>query len=332
MSLKRSSIPVLVLVAAISVAVMVAGCSSGNDAEPADKFPERPITLVVPYGAGGGTDIIARKVAEQAERELGGTITVVNKEGGVTVPAMEEVRKSKPDGYTLIVVSTPLSTLRHITDDVKISWQDFEPIVGLNEDLYCISVRADSEWDTIEEFVNYAKENPGKVNFGAAGPGGTFYMSVIAFLDATGIDAKIVPHPKGVSEIRTALLGGHVDVCAVGAGDVYEFVRSGQIKVLAVAGSERNKHLPDVPTLEEAGINSFPVATFRGIVGPKGIPEPVVEKLHNAFKKALESEEVVEFMKKNGLDTMYLSPSDWEAYLEEQDSIFATLANLMQSK
>ncbi|MGI6630581.1 MAG: tripartite tricarboxylate transporter substrate binding protein [Bacillota bacterium] len=328
---KKSLLISLAVCMAICLAFVISGCSSNAENDSEVNFPEQPVTLVVPYGAGGGTDVIARKVASLAERSLGETITVVNKPGGVTAPAMLEISQSKPDGYNLLVVSTPLVTLRHINDDITISYEDFEPIVGMNEDLYCISVLADSEFNSVQDIVDFAKEHPGELKIGAAGPGGTFYMSVLSFLDATGIDAKIVPHPEGVNAIRTALLGNHVDVIAVGVGDILEFVKGKQIKVLAVAGNERNSYLPDVPTLKEEGIDAVPVSTFRGIVGPKGMPEEVVETLHSAFKEALESQELVDFMESSALDVMYLSPSDWYNYLKESDDLFGSLADLYKA-
>jgi len=326
--LSRSKLLVFAAASLFALSTLT-GCSSGGTAgskSPADDFPKQPITLVVPYAAGGGTDVLCRKLADQVK--LGQPVTVVNKDGGVTAPAMLENSRAKPDGYNLLVVSTPISTLRHITSDVKISWQDFNYIMGFNEDVYCITVKKDAKWNSVKELVQYAKENPGKINFGTAGPGGTWYMSALSFIDATGINVKIMPHPKGTNEIRTALLGGHVDLIAVSVGEVKDFVKNGQLKILAVAGKERHKDFPDVPTLEQEGIKAVPVSTFRGIVGPKGMPQPVVEKLHAAFKEALHQKDTVDFMDRNGFYMKYMPPAEWKAYLEEQDKIFGSLAEL----
>lgn len=338
----------IAIVAVLLLSAFMAGCGSKQQAEkpkeepkkqeqkqePEKKkldFPKKEITLVVPYSAGGGTDLVARKIAAAAEKLLPVPIVIVNKPGGGSAPALIEVSRAKPDGYTLIMAATPLATLRHASN-VNISYEDFESVIGLNFDPFALSVRADAPWKNIKEFIQYCKDNPGKVRLGVTAPGGAWHTAGLAFQQATGTNVKLIPFDKGAAQIIPEILGGHVDATTISAVEAGPNVRAGKLRMLAVAGDKRLDAFPDVPTFKENGIDVFPASAFRGIMAPKGTPKEIVDFLFETFREAAKDKDYIEFMKKNGYGMMTLNPKEWRDFLANQDSKFAELKKSFDAK
>jgi tripartite-type tricarboxylate transporter receptor subunit TctC len=280
--------------------------------------------MVVPFGAGGGTDAVARVLSKAAEEYLGQPIIVTNKPGAAGAPALIEVSRAKPDGYTLIFTGATIATLRHV-GAADISYEDFDSVFGANNDPFAVSVREDAPWQTIEEFIDYAKQNPGKLLVGTTAPGGAWHNAAQALKSATGIDFKIVPFAEGAVPAINALLGGHVDAVTVSGVEIGPNVEAGKVRMLAVAGNERQEKFSEVPTFKERGIDVFPVSAFRGVLAPKGLPQEVLDKLGDAFMKASKKQEFIDFMNKNGYGIMRLGPKDWEEFLIEQDTGYGKL-------
>lgn len=316
--MKNSKIIITIMILVMVMVTMV-GCGQKTEV-----YPSKDVTLVVPYSAGGGTDMVARILAKEAEKVLGGTIAVVNKPGGGSAPGMLSVAQAKSDGYTLCAVAPPVVTLNRL-GKADISYEDFQPVVGVNFDPFTITVRADAPWGTIEEFIKYAKENPGKVKLGTTTPGGAWHTGALALEDRSGAKFKIIPFEKGAKPAVVDLLGGNLDAVTVSVPEVAPNVEAGKFRILAVAGDEGVEAFPDVPTFTEVGIDVPPIGAYRGIMAPKGTPEEVIKVLHDAFKEALTTEAVNQFMKENLLGKMYMSTEDWTHFLEEQDKVFADL-------
>lgn len=329
MKMKKFRLPILGL-ALLFMLSSVVGCgsktSNTNDttAKKAETFPTKGISLVVPYAAGGGTDMVARILATQVEKELGQTVTVVNKPGGGSALGMLDVAQAKPDGYNLVIVAPPVVAMSRLGQS-KISYKDLQPVIGVNNDYFALTVAKDAPWNTIQEFMDYAKKNPGKVQVGTTTPGGAWHTAAIALEDKTGIKLKIIPFEKGAPPAIAELLGGHLDAITVSVPEVAANVKGGKLKILAVAGNDRVEDFKDVPTFKESGIDVPAIGAYRGIMAPKGTPEEVVKKLHDAFKKAVDSKEVEDFLKKNIYGKMYLSTADWTKFLENEDKIFIEL-------
>jgi len=276
--------------------------------------PTKPITFIVPWAAGGGTDTWTRMLAKVAEKELGQEIVVVNKIGAGGTVGLTAGMNAKPDGYTLTLASIPLSIIPHVQSVPKFfSYKSFEPILRFNLDPGTVTVRTDSPWKTLEEFLAAAKANPGSISIASAPPGGAYNFVVKQFEEITGTSFNIIPY-NGAGPAVVALLGGHVDATNFSPGEVLSQVQSGEFRVLAVMSTERSSVLPEVPTLYEKGIK-LEAGSWRGIVVPKGTPEEIINTLHTVFKKVLESQEVKTFAKNAGYSINYLSPEEFGEFM-----------------
>lgn len=323
MKKKILSFMVLAVAACISV-----GCANnnakkeGNGGESANSdYPKKPIQLIVPYAAGGGTDTVARAIGNEVQNELGQSVAVQNVTGGSGAVGFQQGINSKADGYTLTMTTVELLTLPQLGVS-NFKYTDFRPIALLNKDPAAITVRADAPWDTIEDFIEYAKKNDVKV--GNSGVGAIWHMAAIAFQNETG--AKFVHTPyDGAAPAVTALLGGHVDAVTVSPGEVYTQVQSGDFKVLAVMSDERVKQLPDVPTLKEKGID-LSIGTWRGICVPKETPDDICSKLEGAFIKASETDAYKSTLEKLNLGYASMKSEEFSKFLEQQNTQFEELS------
>lgn len=288
------------------------------------KFPERGINMVIGYAAGGGTDLIGRILAKSAEAELGVPVTVINQVGGASVPSLTDLLNARPDGYT-IQFTTPVPVqYHHISDDVNWSYKDFTTIMNVGSDPYVVTINANLPWENLQDLVDAAKSNPGTIKGAMVTPGVIWGDSVIAFVE--GIDCYeeivLVPNPSGTAGCITAVVGGHADFLCVSAGEVLDYVTAGQLKIIAVTGDERNGMFPDIPTAGEQGFDLFPVSNFRGLIAPPGMDPRIVEKLHNGFKAAMDSEEFTTYMKNYGMEKLYLAGDDYVDFLKTNDEWF----------
>ena len=274
--------------------VVVAGAISMTAmAGVAQDFPERPITVVVPYGAGGTTDISARKIASLAEAELGQPVVVENRPGGSGTNAMRAVANAKADGYTLIATtSSPLFVTPAIRPVGYDSVKDFTPILNYSGPFHGVLVQAGSPYKTLQDLVEAAKDK--QISYGTAGAMGGAHLSFESISRETSSKLKHVPF-NGAAAATAALLGGHVDVALVPA--YRDLVNSDQLTLLGILDGTRDPDFADAPTLKEAGYNvEFP--SVVGIMAPAGTDAAVVEKLETVFTKVASSEEFKTFMTK----------------------------------
>lgn len=298
------------------------GCQSQQSKEATVNFPEKSIEIIVPYAAGGGTDAVARALADAAKDCFSKPIAVVNKTGGGGAVGMAEGANAKADGHTVTMITVELVTLPNI-GLAPFTYNDFKPVILINSDPSALTVRADAPWDSAEEFLNYAKEHPGEVKVGNSGAGAIWHLAAAAIEDKTGVKFNHVPF-DGASPAVTALLGGHIDAVTVSPAEVASHVKSGQLKILAVASENRLEQFPDVPTFKELGIDVV-VGTWRGLGVPKDTPDEVVNILYEGFKKAAEKDSFKEFMKNAGLG---LEVKDGNGFLERikrDDELFSKL-------
>ncbi|MEI8191360.1 MAG: tripartite tricarboxylate transporter substrate binding protein, partial [candidate division NC10 bacterium] len=272
---------------------------------PAAGFPERDITLVVPWAAGGGTDTLARTLVKNGKKYFGVNINVVNRVGGTGAVGMDSVVKSKPDGYTVGVITFNLSTYR-LLGQSELSYRDFDLIALLNRSQAGLSVKADSQFKTLKELVDYAKANPGVVTVGHSGPAGAWHLAAAAISQKTGVKFTFVPF-DGAAPTRTALVGGHISVCASGMDEVLQFYQTKQIRILAANSPARHPAFADVPTMAEAGFPvENPIFDWRGLGTAKGTPPEILKVLRDGFKKATEDPEYIALMDKLALPRTYL--------------------------
>lgn len=310
--------------------LIVGGCSSKGDEEVSASdggkkidFPTKAATLIVPYSAGGGTDAVGRAIASSAEKHLGESIGVVNKTGGGGAVGMTEGANSKADGYTMTMLTVELTMLPHL-GLTPTTHEDFKPIAQFNFDPSSIVVPADAPYNTIEEFVEFAKENPGKVRIGNGGTGGAGHLSAVAMGEAVGAEFSHIPFEGGAPAV-TAVLGGHVEAVAVQPPEVLQQVKGGKLKILGVMAKERLAVLPDVTTFNEAGYDFGEVGVWRGVAVPKDTPDEVTAVLTEAFMKAAEEPEFVEFMENNGLGLVINDAKNFKQLMVDSHELYGEI-------
>ncbi|KIQ30891.1 hypothetical protein RT97_16990 [Variovorax paradoxus] len=263
-------------------------------ASAADAYPSKPVKILVGYSAGGAVDAIARSVGQRMASILGQPVVVENKPGAGTNIAIKSLTTSAPDGYTLLLAANALAVNPSMYQPAPYDLDhDFTPISMVGRVPVVFAVREGSPIRTLPEFVAAAKAKPGGVTVATPGNGATPHLAMELFQHTAGLKLSHVPY-KGGAQAITDVLGGHVDVVAVNALEVLPLVKGGKLKVLAVMSTERSAVLPGVPTVAESGYPGFEASVWYGFVAPAGLPKPVLEKLHDAVQKAIDSKEVRE--------------------------------------
>lgn len=274
----------------LAVAAALAILSAPARAE----FPDKPITLIIPWNAGGSTDQTARALAAAAEKELGQPIVIVNKPGASTTLGMSELAAAAPDGYTIGTLSTTTYMAPITGTEVPYTMMEsFDFVSYYGDNLIGIAALSGKEWETLDDLIAASKEGNG-LNYGTAGANTTQNLISEALKQATGGQLTHIPY-RGSAESLPSLLGGHVDF--ITETSVWApYVETGEVKIFAVNTPERSASLPDVPTLAELGYRSL--RSVQGIIAPAGLPEDVRSKLETAFRNALKDEDFVALMGK----------------------------------
>ena len=282
------------------------------------QFPDRTITMVVPFPPGGVADTVARPVAEAMSRELKQPVVIENKAGAGGGIGMAHVAKSKPDGYTILMALSSYTVLPE-ADKVlgrtpQYQLADLKPIARITADPTVLAVRAESPWKTYAEFIAAARAAPGTLTFGSSGNYGTMHMPMAMLALAQGAQFTHVPY-TGAGPAIVGLLGGQVDAIATGPATIVQHVKSGKARVLAHWGDARLASLPDVPTLKELGV-PVDYAQWSGIFVPAGTPEPVVARLREAAKAAANDERVRQVLGTAGSPILYMDAPEFQRYVD----------------
>ncbi|MCF4114433.1 MULTISPECIES: tripartite tricarboxylate transporter substrate binding protein [Dethiosulfovibrio] len=254
-------------------------------------YPEKPVTVIVPSNAGGGTDTMARLVAKFAEEYLGQPMVIVNKPGAGGQIGFESIARAKKDGYTIGCIYTPHVAAHVSAGRAKYTLDSFAPIANVVTDPGVLVVKADSPFNTVEELIAFAKENPGKLNGSTSGPGGDDDFALRQFEKAAGISINAVPS-KGSSGQKAAVMGGHVDLAFMNASQVEAQVDSGELRLLGIMTVKRRSYLPELPTFKEMGYEVYSDSS-RGFAAPAGVPKDVMAKLMEVFDKVLNDPEFI---------------------------------------
>ena len=293
-----------------------------------ETYPERPVTVIVPWGAGGMTDSVTRAICKAVEKELGQSVIVENKAGGSGVIGLNYVLKSKPDGYTLVITTSSAYFMVPHTHGVPYTPKtDIVDIVPICKFDHGIAVRTDSPWKTYEDVLKYAKENPGKFTYSCAGVGVTQHIAMERISIKEGIKWTMVPFKSG-AEAVTALLGGHTDATAQGSLELLPSINAGKLKLLLSLNDFRWKSVPDAPMILERGYD-FYAWSFISVLGPKGLPEPIRQRLEDAFNKAKKDPSFVEVMNQFKIEASSMSGKEhgvfWRSKYDEMGKIVETL-------
>jgi len=301
--------PFRALVGAIAAMVALGGTAAAQD------YPNKPITLIIPWVAGGPTDIVMRAVAEAAQKHLGQPIIVENKAGGGgSVGPAQMAATAKPDGYTISQMPDAVYRMQITQKTTYDSQTDFTYIIQLTGYAYGVTVPMDSPFKSWQDVAAYAKDNPGKLNYGSPGAGSTPHMGMERIQKQLGIKLVHVPF-KGAAEVNIAVAGGHIMVGASGTS-AKTLADAGKLRFLNIWTPSRLKMLPDVPTLRELGI-PFDIEGPIGVAGPKGMDPKIVTILHDAFKKTLDDPKVLEVLAKMELVPAYKNGADYKKALAE---------------
>jgi len=298
---------------ALAVALIGIVLAGASYAQP---FPSRPVTLIVPWPAGGTTDIGMRALATATEKHLGQPIVIENRPGaGGTLGPGQMANSARPDGYTLAQIPITVFRLPYMQKTAFDPTKDFTYIIGLTGYTFGVVVKSDARWKTFQDFLADAKANPGKINYGTPGAGTSLHITMEQIAKQRGIKWVHIPF-KGSAETTNALLGGHIDAVADSTG-WGPLVSSGAFRLLVTWGAERTKNWPDAPTLRETGIDMVSNSPF-GIAGPKGMDPKVVKIVHDAFKKGMEEPSYVAAMTKLDQEPSYLGSEDYHAFAMQQ--------------
>ena len=258
----------------------------------AQDFPKHPITMIVPFAAGGTSDVIARAVADQMSAALGQPIVIENVAGAGGSTALTRAARAEPDGYTIAIGNAGTSAATYtIYPKLPFTPESFAPIAVVAKTFGIVAVRKDFPAKNLQEFIDFAKKNPGKVNLGHAGVGSSNFLICKSFVQAAGIDVTLVGY-RGAAPALTDAIGGQIDGVCDAAASVSQAIDDKLVKGLVVGSTVRLASLPDLPTSAEAGLPEFEAQGWNGLFAPKGTPPAIVAKLNAAARTAVESEQV----------------------------------------
>lgn len=287
-------------------------------------YPDKPITVIVPWPPGGASDVIPRTLAKPMSEFLKQPVVIVNKPGAAAVIGTQEIERSVPDGYTIGTFSFSQALTQYTTPNPP-SLANLVPISKVMYSPGTLTVNAGKPWKTLQEFIQYAKANPGKVRNANSGTGASAHIIGEAFDRLTGIKEVHVPF-NGFAPAVAAVAGGHVEATCIPVGDVNAMVKGGKLRLLAVAASERHFLYPNVPTMKELGID-LDMGNWVAFVGPKGMPEEMVATIDRAVAMALKTPEVIKAWQDMGNVMAYMDHKTFAVYLKQQDSMIRNLVD-----
>ncbi len=286
-------------------------------------YPERPVEMIVAYSAGGGTDVAARTLVPYIEEHLGTDITVVNRPGAGGEVGFSELANADADGYTIGFINTPNVMTIPIERDTRYEMDDFAPVASVVDDPAGFNVHPDSDFQTLEALVEYAKANPGEISYGTTGVGSDDHLAALALERQADIEMTHVPFP-GSSDVRQALMGEHIDLGIFNMGEAAPDAAAGRITSLAQGAEERWEKAPDVPTLKEQGYDLV-IGSNRGIAAPSDVPDEIIDRLSQAIAAAMEEEEFRAAADEQALPLHYLDPQDYQEAIAAMQERFQAL-------
>ncbi len=281
----------------------------------AQDYPARTVKIVVPFGPGGPADVFARQLAQHMSESLKQPFVVENRVGGGSIIGTNEVAKSTPDGYTLLLMSNTHTVNESLTPNKPfVLMRDFVPVTPINYSDLVMVVHPSVPAKDLKEFIAYAKANPGKLNYGSSGPATPYHMAGELFKAMSGTNIVHIPH-KASGEMRSAVIGGHVQMAFDAVTTMTANVEAGQVRALATSADKRSSVLPNIPTVAEAGVPGYEATIWLGLMAPKGTPKAVVDKLNAEVQKVIGKPDVTAAWGKQGALAMVMTPAQFEAHL-----------------
>jgi len=297
--------------AVLATALLLAGA-----AHAAQGYPGRPVRMIVPYSAGGATDIVMRIVAQKLPEILGQQVVVDNRPGAGGLIGTDTVAKSSPDGYTLLATSTPHVILPHLHKKIPFdALQDFAPIMQFGDQPYALTVHPSLGVSSVKELIALAQKQPGDINYASSGNGGAQHMFAALFVSMAKIDMVHIPY-KGSGPARADLLGGQVKVGCLGIASVLANHKAGQVRILAVTSARRSQELPDIPSISET-LKGYDASLWQGLAVPRGTPRAVIERIQRDMVKLLQMPELKVAFERAGTDIVLTDSKAFGELLKE---------------
>jgi tripartite-type tricarboxylate transporter receptor subunit TctC len=302
---------------AASIAVLGVALAGAAQAQQPD-YPNRTIRMIIPFGAGGPTDIFTRAIGEELRKSLNQPFVMENRPGAGTIIGSAEAAKSPPDGYTLLMISATQTTTETLVPGKPFKlMRDFVPVASLLTSELVMVVHPAVKAKTLKEFIALAKARPGKLNYASSGVGSNYHMAGELFKNLTGTDIQHIPY-RGSTGARNDIIGGQVDMMFDGISSVAQMIQNGMLVPLGTSGRVRSPLLPDVPTLDEAGLTGYEATMWLGVMAPAGTPQGIVDKLNTEINKILMRPDIKEGWEKQGGHTLVMKPAEFGGYIQSE--------------
>jgi tripartite-type tricarboxylate transporter receptor subunit TctC len=284
----------------------------------AQDYPSRPVKMIIPFGAGGPTDIFTRLLAEELRKSLKEPFVMENRPGAGTIIGTDAAAKSPPDGYTLLMISATQTTTETLVPNKPFKlMRDFVPVASLLNSELVMVVHPSVPVNTVKEFIALAKSKPGALNYASSGVGSNYHMAGELFKNLTGTDILHVPY-KGSSGARNDIISGQIEMMFDSLPSMAPMIKAGRVKALGTSGKVRSAILPDVPTLAEAGVPGYEATIWIGLMVPTGTPQPIVTLLGTEINKILARPDVKEAWEKQGATPMIMKPEEFGVYVQSE--------------
>ena len=306
--------PRAVSLACVAAAVLTLGLAPAA----ADDYPSRPIRVIVPFGAGGPTDVFTRVIAEELRKSLNQPLVMENRPGAGTVIGTELAAKSAPDGYTLVMISATQTVNETLIAKKNYAlMRDFVPVAQLFHSELVMVLHPSVPADNVKDFVTLLKTKPGQINYASSGVGSNYHMAGELFKNLTGTDMVHVAY-RGSSGARTDILGGQVQMMFDSIPTMAPFIQAGKVKALGTSGKTRSVALTGVPTLDEAGVPGYEATIWIGMMAPAGTPKPIVELLNREINKIISRPDIKESWEKQDAKPDPMSPEEFGAHIDSE--------------
>src|SRR5580692_6074959 len=293
----------------------------------ADDYPSRPVKVIVPFGAGGPTDVYTRDIAAELQQVLHQAFVMENRPGAGTTIGTEFVANATPDGYTLLMVSGTQTVNETLYQNKAYSlMRDLVPIAPLMDSDLVLVVHPSVPAKTLTELIALAKEKPGTLNFGSSGPGSNYHMAAELLKDLTGINIVHVPY-KGSTGMRVDILSGQIQMLFDSIPTMAPYIKAGKVRAMGTSGTARSPILPDVPTIAEAGVPGFEFSQWVGFMAPKSTPQPIVDLLHDSITAILSRPDIKEAWDKQGATPMLMTQPEFASFMAAQVTKWAKVIN-----
>jgi tripartite-type tricarboxylate transporter receptor subunit TctC len=285
----------------VSIAVLVPALAA------AQQYPNRPVRLIVPYSAGGATDIVARIVAQKLPEFLGQQVVIDNRPGAGGLIGTDTVAKAAPDGYTLLTASTPHVILPHLHKKIPFdALKDFAPIMQFGDAPYALTIHPSLGVSSVKDLIALAQKQPGVINYASSGNGGAQHMFAALFVSMAKVNMVHIPY-KGSGPARADLLGGQVKVGMLGIASVLPNHNAGQVRILAVSSAKRSHEIPDIPSISET-LKGYDASLWQGLAAPRGTPPAVIERIQREVRRVLDSPDVKTAFDRSGTYVVATNP------------------------